>query len=61
MNVHSLVSIIIPIYNERKNIENCLKAIKTQTYPEIEIIVVDNGSIDNSVEIVGDNADKVVY
>ena len=46
-----LVSITITTKNEAKNIENCLKSIKEQTYENIEIIVVDNKSEDNTEEI----------
>ncbi len=47
----TLVSITIPTKNEEKNIEACLKSIKEQTYPNIEIIVIDNFSNDNTVEL----------
>lgn len=46
-----LVSIVITTKNEEKHIENCLKSIKAQTYPDIEIIVVDNNSTDRTKEI----------
>lgn len=46
-----LVSVIITTKNEEKNIENCLKSIQNQTYKNIEIIVVDNHSIDKTQEI----------
>ncbi|MDL1969868.1 MAG: glycosyltransferase [Candidatus Desulfofervidaceae bacterium] len=47
----SLVSIVVTTKNEEKHIENCLKSIKLQTYPDIEIIVVDNNSIDKTKKI----------
>lgn len=46
-----LVSVIITTKNEEKNIENCLKSIKDQTFKNIELIVVDNYSEDKTVEI----------
>lgn len=46
-----LVSIIIPTYNEQKNIGRLLTSIKTQTYPDVETIVVDDESTDNTVQI----------
>jgi glycosyltransferase involved in cell wall biosynthesis len=47
-----LVSIVITTKNEERHIENCLKSIVAQSYPNIEIIVVDNNSIDKTKEIV---------
>lgn len=46
-----LVSIIIPTYNSQKTIEQCLSSVKRQTYEYIEVIVVDNHSIDATREI----------
>lgn len=47
-----LVSVVIPLYNEEKRIERCVKAIQDQTYKNLEIIVVDDGSTDNSLDVV---------
>ncbi len=55
-----LVSFIIPTYNSYRTIEKCLKSIREQEYPKIEIIVVDGGSIDGTLEIAKKYADKVV-
>jgi len=46
-----LVSIVITTKNEEKNIETCLISIKKQTYKNIQIIVVDNNSTDNTKSI----------
>jgi glycosyltransferase involved in cell wall biosynthesis len=46
-----LVSVIIPAFNEEKNIGRLLESIKGQTYKKIEIIVVDDGSKDNTSDI----------
>lgn len=45
------VSIIIPVYNGEKYIDDCMKCIKSQTYEELEIILVNDGSKDRSGEI----------
>lgn len=45
------VSIIISTRNEEKNIEECLKSIKAQTYQSIELLVIDNNSTDKTQDI----------
>ena len=47
-----LVSIIIPVYNGEKYIVNCLNKIKNQTYKNIEIVIINDGSIDNTKKII---------
>ena len=46
------VSVIIPVHNSSKHIEQCLQSVVNQTYKNIEIIVVNDASTDTSVEIV---------
>lgn len=43
-----LISIIIPVYNTSRYLNRCLEAVTGQTYKKIEIILIDDGSIDNS-------------
>lgn len=47
-----LVSVIIPVYNGAKFLEEALQSVFAQDYSNLEIIVVDDGSTDNSAEIV---------
>lgn len=49
-----LVSIVIPVYNSSKYLEECLDSIINQTYKSLEIICVDDGSTDNSLDILTD-------
>jgi len=56
-----VVSVIITTKNEEKNIENCLRSIKGQTFKKIELIVVDNFSEDKTVEIAKKYAAKVYF
>jgi glycosyltransferase involved in cell wall biosynthesis len=52
MTDKSLVSIIIPTFNEEKYIAACLKSLFNQTYQNIEVILVDDGSTDQTLEEV---------
>jgi len=54
MNNKPLVSVIVPTKNSEPTIGACLKSIKQQTYKDIEIIVVDNNSLDKTKKIVDD-------
>ena len=45
-------SIIVPVYNVEEYIDKCLKSIFNQTYKDFEVIVVDDGTEDNSMDIV---------
>lgn len=53
-----LISIIIPIYNAENFIEKCLNSITNQTYKNIEIILVNDGSTDSSREICDNWSNK---
>ena len=46
------ISVLVPIYNAEKYIEKCLDSIVNQTYENIEIVLIEDGSTDNSLEII---------
>lgn len=54
------VSIIILNWNQKKLLNDCLKSVLNTDYPEVEIIVSDNGSTDGSVELVKEKFPNVV-
>lgn len=45
------ISIIVPVYNGEKSLKKCINSICTQTYKKLEIIIIDDGSEDNTFEI----------
>ena len=53
-----LISIIVPVYNAEKYIERCLNSLINQTYNYIEILCIDDGSKDNSYNIIKEFKDK---
>lgn len=57
MSENLIISVIIPVYNSQDFLEECIDSIVNQTYRELDIILVDDGSTDNSGEI----CDKIAY
>jgi len=53
------VSIVIPVYNTEKYIEKCIKSALNQTYDNIEIIVVDDGSTDSTPSLLKKFEDRI--
>ena len=54
----TLISIIVPVYNTQRYIGECIESLMIQTYRNIEILVVDNGSDDGTYEICQEYAKK---
>lgn len=64
--MNKLISIIVPVYNKEKVVRRCVESILKQTYKNIEVIIVDDGSKDNSLKIcrqleLNDSRIKVIY
>jgi glycosyltransferase involved in cell wall biosynthesis len=55
------VSIVTPSYNQGEYIEETIKSVVSQGYPNLEYIIIDGGSNDNSVEIIKEYAEKYPY
>lgn len=51
MEKKAVISIIIPVYNAQNYVGNCIDSLLNQTYKDIEIVLIDDGSKDNSFEI----------
>jgi len=52
MKSEKLLNIIVPIYNSEKHLKNCLNSILGQTYKNIKLLCIDDGSSDSSPEII---------
>ena len=52
------ISIIVPVYNTEKYISECINSLLSQTYNNYEIIIIDDGSTDNSYKICKDYEKK---
>lgn len=53
-----LISVIIPVYQVKEYLEECIESVRNQTYKNLEIILVDDGSTDGSGEICENEAKK---
>lgn len=65
MGKRDLISIVIPIYNGENYVKDMVEMLKAQTYPEFEVILVNDGSIDKTAELYqksteGDNRFKLL-
>ena len=51
-NKFPLVTVITPVYNQEKFLEETMLSVLEQDYPNIEYIVLDDGSVDNTLDII---------
>ena len=49
---NQLISVVIPVYNQERYLDRCLKSVLNQTYPNLEIICADDGSQDRTKKII---------
>ncbi|MBA2883005.1 glycosyltransferase involved in cell wall biosynthesis [Desulfosalsimonas propionicica] len=56
-----LVSVIIPTYNRAELLPDAIESVMQQTYPEFEVIVVDDGSTDDTAAIMSQWSDRITY
>lgn len=55
------VTVVIPVRNEEKNLEQTLVSLRQQTFKNFTLIVVDNGSTDRSIEIAQQYCDRILF
>jgi len=56
-----LISVIIAVYNGKATLQQCLDSVTQQTYAHIELIVIDGGSSDGTVDLIQTNAQRITY
>jgi len=59
MEKNYLVSVVIPVYNSEKFLAECIESVLNQTYKNIEIIAINDGSTDDSLKILETYSDKI--
>ncbi len=47
-----MFSVVIPVFNKSQYIEKCLLSVACQTFQDFEVIIINDGSTDNSIEII---------
>lgn len=55
------VSVIIPVYNRERRIGRAIESVISQTYQDVEILVIDDGSIDGTPRVLAGFGDQIVY
>ena len=58
MNKFDKLSVIMSVYNSEENLSDSIESILNQTYKNFEFLIMDDGSSDNSSEILGEYAKK---
>ena len=53
-----LISVIIPVYNSENYLLRCITSIQNQTYSNLQIIIINDGSTDKSIDIIKSMADE---
>ncbi|MBC8986176.1 glycosyltransferase [Pedobacter sp. N36a] len=61
LDVNILVSIVTIVYNDSENLEATIKSVQQQTYKNIEYIIIDGGSTDNSINIIKNHETNISY
>ena len=61
MTSKPLISVIVAVYNGAKTLQRCIDSVSNQTYLNKELIIIDGGSTDGTIEIIRSNQDKITY
>lgn len=60
-NSTPLISVVVAVYNGAATLQRCLDSITHQTYARVELIVIDGGSTDGTVDLIRANAQQMAY
>jgi len=60
-NTTPLISVVIAVCNGKATLQQCLDSVTQQTYAHVELIVIDGGSTDGTVDLIRANAQQVTY
>ena len=52
MSVNPLISVVLPVYNVENYIKECMDSILNQTFQDFEILVIDDCSTDNTINLI---------
>lgn len=55
------ISVIIPVYNGKRTLEEALHSVSNQTFPPKEIIIIDGGSTDGSIDVIQSNKQAITF
>jgi glycosyltransferase involved in cell wall biosynthesis len=61
MTSKPLISVIVAVYNGAKTLQRCIDSVSNQTYQNKELIIIDGGSRDGTVDILRANNEKIAY
>ena len=61
MNNQTIISVVVPMYNVEKYIDHCIRSVLAQTYQNFEIICVDDGCTDNTLQILSTFDDPRIH
>ncbi|MDP2217457.1 MAG: glycosyltransferase family 2 protein [Methanolobus sp.] len=61
MSSAPLISVVIAVYNGSKTLQRCIDSVSAQTYLNKELVIVDGGSTDSTIDILLSNNDKIAY
>ena len=60
-NINPVISIIVAVYNGAKTLEQCINSVANQCYPNLELIIIDGGSTDGTLDIIQKYEDVISF